>query len=572
MKAVKYLIAAIVIFLSSSSYAQYTGTSINNLNTSTPTENGSFMYEYNDAIREIKTVLKNQYAIGSKTANYTTTASDSIIHIRSGTWTISLGTPTAYSSVGHTKSFIIKNTGTQTASVSPGSKKIEGTTTALSLASSSSVYLWTDGNDWYKLKADTATIADNATNADQLDNQDSTYYTNATNLATGTVALGRLPGTLTGKSADYLDDLDSTHFTNASNLDSGTIPLARIPSTLTGKDADTLDTLDSTNFLLTTGSYIGTWRVGNTAGTGTLGLAAGIGISLIPTYDSNGKGTVTVTAVGTATAGGWVDTGTQTVSTDGYPVNCQGTVTIKSGNGYGIISPYGSIATLSSSSGTITNLYVQGTITATNLTLTNQSFSYGTWTFKNTNTVFTVPNGISMVYVTVVGGGGGGGARSGIYNIGGGGGGAGGGYIDYPIVVTQGATMTVVIGTGGTGGAAGSAGSNGGTSTVSIPGSTTALLIADYGRGGSSGSNSSNPGGSGGNSTESYGGFAGQSGSAGDESQGGNGGGNFFGRMRAGPTSGGGSDAMPYSWGCGGSGARTGNGGAGNAGFVLIKY
>lgn len=370
MKAVKYLIAAIVIFLSSSSYAQYTGTSINNLNTSTPTENGSFMYEYNDAIREIKTVLKNQYAIGSKTANYTTTASDSIIHIRSGTWTISLGTPTAYSSVGHTKPFIIKNTGTQTASVSPGSKKIEGTTTALSLAGSSSVYLWTDGNDWYKLKADTATTADNATNADQLDNQDSTYYTNATNLATGTVALGRLPGTLTGKSADYLDDLDSTHFTNASNLDSGTIPLARIPSTLTGKDADTIDTIDSTSFVLTTGSYLNGWRVGNTAGTGTLGLAAGIGISLTPTYDSNGKGTVTVTAVGTATAGGWVDTGTQTISTSGYPVNCQGTVTIQSGQGYGIVSPYGSVTTLT---GTV--LTINGTITADNLVLKNM---YGT--------------------------------------------------------------------------------------------------------------------------------------------------------------------------------------------------
>lgn len=392
MKAVKYLIAAIVILLSSSSYAQYTGTSINNLNTSTPTENGSFMYEYNDAIREIKTVLKNQYAIGSKTANYTTTASDSIIHIRSGTWTISLGTPTAYSSVGHTKSFIIKNTGTQTASVSPGSKKIEGTTTALLLAGSSSVYLWTDGNDWYKLKADTATIADNATNADQLDNQDSTYYTNATNLATGTVALALLPGTLTGKSADYLDDLDSTHFTNASNLDSGTIPLARIPSTLTGKDADTIDTIDSTSFVLTTGSYLNGWRVGNTAGTGTLGLAAGIGISLTPTYDSNGKGTVTVTAVGTATAGGWVDTGTQTISTSGYPVNCQGTVTLKPGFGIqgDIINSIGVAGTMAtgtvrfvgSGAATVTASYNSnglGTVTVA-VDTNSYGFAYGTAT------------------------------------------------------------------------------------------------------------------------------------------------------------------------------------------------
>lgn len=349
-----------LIFLSSSAYAQYTGTSINNLNTSTPTEAGSFMYEYNDAIREIKTVLKNQYAIGSKTENYTTTASDSIIHIRSGTWTIFLGTPTAYSSVGHTKSFIIKNTGTQTASVSPGSKKIEGTTTALSLAGSSSVYLWTDGNDWYKLKADTATTADNATNADQLDNQDSTYYTNATNLATGTVALGRLPGTLTGKSADYLDDLDSTHFLNATNISSGVLGLARIPDVLTGKDADTLDSIDSTSFVLITGSYLSGWRVSTTTGTGTLGLAAGNGISLVPTYDSNGQGTITVNASGTATAGGWTDTGTQTISSSGYPIICQGTVTLRPG--YGILG--------------LTDSDVLNTITLDNLTqITTRNFS-----------------------------------------------------------------------------------------------------------------------------------------------------------------------------------------------------
>lgn len=56
------------------------------------------------------------------------------------------------------------------------------------------------------------------------------------------------------------------------------------------------------------------WASGGTTGTGTMYLAAGSGMSLTPSYNSNGIGTITFTAAGTASAGGWTLGGTQTVT------------------------------------------------------------------------------------------------------------------------------------------------------------------------------------------------------------------------------------------------------------------
>ena len=65
------------------------------------------------------------------------------------------------------------------------------------------------------------------------------------------------------------------------------------------------------------------------------------------------------------------------------------------------------------------------------------------------------------------GGGGGGGATNGTTPGGGGGGGGGAPAAMFPILVTPGETITVVLGSGGTGGSAGNRGSNGGDSYIS---------------------------------------------------------------------------------------------------------
>lgn len=73
--------------------------------------------------------------------------------------------------------------------------------------------------------ATTATTATTATNATQLNSQAASYYTNANNLASGTVPDARFPATLPAASGANLTAL------NASNLASGTVPTARLGST-----------------------------------------------------------------------------------------------------------------------------------------------------------------------------------------------------------------------------------------------------------------------------------------------------------------------------------------------------
>ena len=326
MKKLLYFIVA--MFVCSPVFAAYTGLSINDLGTSTPTESGTQPREVNNSIREIKTVLKNQWHIGSKTANYTMTTSDSIIHIPSGTWTITVGTPTTVASNDFTKIYIIKNTGTQTAYVSAnGGKKIEGTTSAYSLASSASVYLWTDGNDWYELIPQNSANSDNA---DLLNNQAGSYYTNASNIATGTVNLDRLPGTLTGKDADTIDGINGASIVQTSRTISTTAPITGggdLSSNRTFAIPQATNSVDgyisASDFNLFNNSRLSSWRVGSTLGTGSINFVAGAGISLTPTY-ADGQGTVTVTGVGTTTAGGLLDTGTQSVLTSGYQLNLNG--------------------------------------------------------------------------------------------------------------------------------------------------------------------------------------------------------------------------------------------------------
>lgn len=98
---------------------------------------------------------------------------------------------------------------------------------------------------------------------------------------------------------------------------------------------------------------------------------------------------------------------------------------------------------------------------------------------------YIVPPEISKLQVIIVGGGGGGGG-GGIFSTEDGGGGGGGGMRIAEVVVTPGATLAVVIGTGGAGG---STYANGSTGEISTFGAT--LATANGGLGGIAGSGQS---------------------------------------------------------------------------------
>lgn len=173
----------------------------------------------------------------------------------------------------------------------------------------------------------------------------------------------------------------------------------------------------------------------------------------------------------------------------------------------------------------------------------------------------TIPDGITEVYLTMIGGGGGGGyaVSSG---VGGGGGGAGQCVINHRMTVTPGNTYTITIGAGG------SAGNDGGSTSFG------SFSVS----GGNKGGNGST-GGTGGsaitpNASGSTGGLCSvASGSGGNAtgSIGGGGGGSVFGSG----ANGGGSSAGANT-GCGGGGGTYGvsggSGGSGGSGLCLVMY
>lgn len=111
---------------------------------------------------------------------------------------------------------------------------------------------------------------------------------------------------------------------------------------------------------------------------------------------------------------------------------------------------------------------------------------------------FTVPDGVTTLYLSGCGAGGGGGGSGGAVNNtsfggGGGGGGAGQAVIRQAVSVTPGQTINITIGVGGTAGLANTsqaaAGSNGGNGGNTMFGSLLTLLGGGFGGGGGFGSN-----------------------------------------------------------------------------------
>lgn len=205
-----------------------------------------------------------------------------------------------------------------------------------------------------------------------------------------------------------------------------------------------------------------------------------------------------------------------------------------------------------------------------------------------TDGTFTVPAGITKVFLTMIGGGGSGGGTSNT-NQQGGGGGAGASVINYPLEVTPGATLTVQVGLGGTG-----VNSSTASGEASIFDTATAKITANGGSGGTA--NSANAaGGSGGTVVNKLAavntvagtfiengssGFAGGAGAAGLSGTGsGGGGGSLMGAGGAGVTVQGNGISASESgqYGGGGSGALTVGGtifkgGDGADGIVIVRW
>ena len=93
--------------------ATYTGEDIIDLSVTTPTESATPPDEVNDALREIKRVLKNQNASIVKSSAYTLTSADSVILV-SGTTTITVPASTDVSSSTFTKTYTIIKTDAST--------------------------------------------------------------------------------------------------------------------------------------------------------------------------------------------------------------------------------------------------------------------------------------------------------------------------------------------------------------------------------------------------------------------------------------------------------------------------
>lgn len=228
-------------------------------------------------------------------------------------------------------------------------------------------------------------------------------------------------------------------------------------------------------------------------------------------------------------------------------------------------------------------------------------YTPGTYTFN-------VPASIDPPYVWITGVGGGGGGAGGVDSLNGGGGGGGSqNCVKYPMTVTPGGTISIVVGAAGTGGAAsggnGGSGANTTADELTIYGGKGALtsgggagggnvegqgganpqganadglpgfIYTTYKHGGASGAPSifgTSPGWRGGPSGEFLGGLGGATGNY----PGGGGAASYFGTGGAGGVAAGNGVAatIPGAGGGGGGSGTLTTGGAGGPGYLLLEW
>lgn len=128
----------------------YTGTNIKDLDTSKPDGAAEYGSILDDSDKEIKTVLKNQYAITTITTDTTLSAVHSTIHFNKAT-AIAATLPAASTIASSTyrKDYYFLNINAGTATIT-GTVTIEGTATVNpTLAQNESMHVWTDGTTYY---------------------------------------------------------------------------------------------------------------------------------------------------------------------------------------------------------------------------------------------------------------------------------------------------------------------------------------------------------------------------------------------------------------------------------------
>lgn len=247
MKKLELIFLLLIIFSSSVWAATYNGTKPKDLDLTTPAEGNTKVSEFNNSDREIKTVITNLENITTVMGTYTVTGTQTgILGSSTAGFTISFPAASTLATGTITKRYMIKNINTGTITLNLNIDGVGSPT----VTGSQTMCIFTDGTSWFEARVRTAAIS---SNSELLDELDSTFFTNATNLATGTVNLNRIPGTLSGKDADTVDGYHAgTIASRVLVLDaSALVPLANIPTTLIGKDADTVDTINGVSIVQT---------------------------------------------------------------------------------------------------------------------------------------------------------------------------------------------------------------------------------------------------------------------------------------------------------------------------------
>jgi hypothetical protein len=156
----------------------FNGTDIDDLDVTTPVGASDTPSTLDDAIREIKTVLKNQYAVISKSGAYTATTSDSIIlcDASGGAFTITLPAVATVSSSTDTKEYIIIKIDSSANAVTidgDGAETIDGAATTAVNNQYGAKTVWGNGTEWFTAKidevVDTAQLASGAVTEPKLE-------------------------------------------------------------------------------------------------------------------------------------------------------------------------------------------------------------------------------------------------------------------------------------------------------------------------------------------------------------------------------------------------------------------
>jgi len=123
----------------------YDAENVKELDVTTPTEGSSYIPELNNSDREIKRVIKNQFAVVSKSANYTLTSAESVVICTAGIQ-ITLPSAGSVAGSGSTKHYWIKNSSSSTVTV-VGSVDGESNPT---ISAGAAMHIFSDGSAWYK--------------------------------------------------------------------------------------------------------------------------------------------------------------------------------------------------------------------------------------------------------------------------------------------------------------------------------------------------------------------------------------------------------------------------------------